>query len=194
MEDKSVLENMKQNLLTSLKGTTLYITLCLGVGTIMRFLQAPAFVLILVFPLIISFMFIGLRLLVLNRFSFRWVLQTFFIGLIIFIIFFLTNIFFVLGTHESEFLIIFNPMMASILYVALKIQKYSRLYIAISQVIGNLILLTAILLVIFRGSGGVEGLMLINFAIGGIFAGVIIGLLKDVIVLLKIKLQATKGA
>lgn len=179
---------MKQKLLVSFKGAILYITLYLGARMIMMFLKGPAMFLILVYPLILSALFIASKLLVLTDFSFRWILQALLIGSIIFVIFFIANVFFLLVGRESDFLIIFTPIIASLLYVVSKIKGYSWLYVGLSQILGGLILV-AVLLIFYSGGGEMEALMIISFTILGFFIGIIIGLFKDAIMILKTKSQ-----
>lgn len=179
-------QTVKENLLVSLKGAVLCASLYFGVRTIMTFFHdGSAVTLIWLYPVILSFLFIISRALA-RRFSLR---RTLLAGLAIFTAFFIGEILVFILIHESEFLFIFTPMAASILYVAFRAEKYSWLYIGLSQIVGCLIIV-AVLLGLLHGGSEMEAMFVIGLTIIGLVVGIGIGLLKDAVLFIKGRTEA----
>ncbi len=184
----------KGNLLITSIGALLYVLLYLGIRPIwMAGVQPLTFFLFhqFIYPLALFFSLTVSEILVLNKFSIRWVLKILLTGLFIFAIYYVANKLLALSTHESEFPFICNPILASILFVIFKIQKYSWLYVILSLIIGCFIIVVT-LGIFQQGGGELEVGMIFIFTVLGIILGIVAGLLKDMIVFLKTKFETSK--
>ncbi len=187
----------KGNLLITFIGALLYISLSFGVSPIGTYPDQPvSFFLLhqLIYPLVLFWSLTVSEILVLNKFSIRWVLKILLTGLFIFAIFYVANKLLSLSTHESEVPFICNPILACILFVIFKIEKYSWLYVILSLIIGCFIIVVTLgVFAHFQQSGshGAE-LFIFIFTVLGIILGIVAGLLKDMIVFLKTKYETPK--
>lgn len=181
---------VNKNLPVSLKGALLCASLYFGIRSIMMLLHdGSAVTLIWLYPAILSSLFIVSRVLT-RRFSLK---RTLLSGLAIFTAFFIGEIVVFILIRESDFLFIFTPIIASILYVAFRVKNYSWLYISLSQILACFIIV-AVLLGLLHGGGEMEAIFVIIFSAIGIFLGAGICLLKDAVVFAKRRLQAQHPA